>query len=232
MRLPILLAVLALTGQALALSAFHDFRARPRKAPQPTGDPVRRVVLVHGIFESGYSWNQLRDRLARRNVHCLVACLKPSDGRSGIDQLADELQRQIDAEFGRDARVSIVGFSMGGLVSRYYVQELGGAKRCDRLITISTPHQGTYLAWCMYGKGAMQMRPGSSFLKQLEAGESKLGSTPVSSLRTPMDLVILPSCHSVWARARNRSYWVSLHPLMLTNHRVLRDLEDELLQPP
>ncbi|HEX5789656.1 MAG TPA: hypothetical protein VFY13_00820, partial [Luteolibacter sp.] len=129
-----------------------------------------------------------------------------------------------------NARVSIVGFSMGGLVSRYYLQEMGGAKRCDRLITISTPHKGSNLAWCMYGKGAWQMRPGSSFLKQLERSESKLGSMPVSSLRTPLDLVVIPSKHSNWARAENRSYWVSLHPMMLTNHRVLGDVEAELLK--
>ncbi|MEX1049058.1 MAG: hypothetical protein WED15_06000, partial [Akkermansiaceae bacterium] len=48
------------------------------------------------------------------------------------------LKADIDAQFGTSEPISIVAFSMGGLVSRHYLQQLGGAARCDKLITISS----------------------------------------------------------------------------------------------
>jgi triacylglycerol lipase len=114
---------------------------------------------------------------------------------------------------------------MGGLVSRHYLQELGGAGRCERFFTISSPHNGTQAAWCYPGEGARQMRPGSEFLERLSRSESKLGDMPVVSYRTPMDLIILPADSSVWERAENLEFPVLLHPLMLDARPVIQDIE-------
>ena len=43
---------------------------------------------------------------------------------------------------GPDAKVWLVCHSMGGLVARYFLEELGGADITRRLITIATPHRG------------------------------------------------------------------------------------------
>ncbi len=227
----ILYSLLVPLLSCLATAMPDNFRIpmhqqRVTKTPQ---DPVMNVVMVHGLFETGYSFRTMRNRLQERNVRCFIARLKPSDARCGVDTLAAELKQQIDDEFGKVARISIIGFSMGGLVSRYYLQELGGAKRCDRLITISSPHQGSRLAHCLWGKGGRQMQPDSDFIKTLAASEEKLGNMPVSSLRTPLDVIILPSTRSIWPRAENRSYIVTMHPMMLSNHRVLQDVEQQLL---
>ena len=121
---------------------------------------------------------------------------------------------------------------MGGLVARHYLQELGGAKRCQRLITISSPHRGTLTAWLHPGKGAQQMRPGSHFLNKLQTTESELGDIPVFSYRTPLDLIILPASSSVWQRAENVSHPALLHPLMLLSPAILADVERRLLDHP
>lgn len=194
--------------------------------------PARRVVLVHGIFQNDWRcFGFLRHDLEKRGVQCLVPHLKPSDGRDGLPALADQLKREIDATFG-DERVVVIGFSMGGLVSRYYLQELGGAKRCEAFFSISTPHHGTQVANLGYGEGARQMRPGSDFLTTLEKSEHRLGKMPVVSYRTPADLIILPSSSSVWARAENLSIPCPLHPLMTFSPRVRRDIIERLGLPP
>lgn len=41
----------------------------------------------------------------------------------------------------------LVGYSMGGLVSRFYIENLDGSKYIRKLITIDTPHWGSNLAW-------------------------------------------------------------------------------------
>ena len=197
--------------------------------PQPP-PRVPRVVLVHGFLETGAAYKTLERRLEQRGFDCYVPKLKPSDGRGGLESIASRLKADIDAKFGPNESINVVGFSMGGLVSRYYLQELGGAERCENFVTISSPHGGTKAAWCYPTKGAIQMRPGSDFLKRLNASEDRLGKIPVTSYRTPMDLIILPPTSSVWSRAENLEYPVLLHPLMLTTPRLLQDLETRLLK--
>lgn len=199
----------------------------------PTAHPVKpshkKIVLVHGFIRTGSSFNQLRRCLEKRGAHCLVIRLKPSDGRGGLEKLALQLQQDIHTTFGKSKTISIVGFSMGGLVSRHYLQSLDGAKRCEKFITISSPHHGTHAAWLYPSKGAEQMRPGSRFLADLNASEANLGTIPITSYRTPMDLIIIPPTSSIWKRAENLEYPVILHPLMLTSGPVLADIEHRLL---
>src|SRR6185503_9065345 len=42
-----------------------------------------------------------------------------------------------------DARLVLIGHSMGGLVSRYFVECLGGWKATRTVITLGTPHRGS-----------------------------------------------------------------------------------------
>jgi len=42
-----------------------------------------------------------------------------------------------------DARLVLIGHSMGGLVARYFVEVLGGWRDTRRLITLGTPHRGS-----------------------------------------------------------------------------------------
>lgn len=198
-------------------------------APAPSA-PVRKVVLVHGFLETGSAFKTLRKRLEKNGVECFVPRLKPSDGRGGLEKVAATLKADIDAKFGTLEPISIVAFSMGGLVSRHYLQQLGGAARCDKLITISSPHHGTQAAWLYPSLGAEQMRPSSRFLAELEQTQDQLGTMPVISYRTPLDLVILPARSSVWDRAENLSIPVLLHPLMLSSPGVLADIERHLLK--
>jgi triacylglycerol lipase len=189
-----------------------------------------RVVLVHGFLETGGNFNTLRMRLQKQGYECLVPRLRPSDGRGGLEGLAEGLKRDIDGAFGPEEPVAIIAFSMGGLVSRHYLQQLGGASRCVQLITVSSPHHGTRAAWCYPTKGAEQMRPGSAFLAKLAESDAILGEMPVTSYHTPMDLIILPPASSVWSRAENLSFPVLLHPLMLSSGSVLRDIESRLAE--
>jgi triacylglycerol lipase len=201
-----------------------------KSKPTATRTPVRRVVLVHGFLETGSTFALLQDRLENQGVKCLVPKLSPMDGRGGLEKLAKGLKRDIDAAFGPDETISVVGFSMGGIVSRYYLQNLGGAKRCETFITVASPHHGTRSAWLYPSQGAEEMRPGSRFLRDLEQSESNLGDMKVISYRTRLDLIILPSSSSIWERAENIEHPSLLHPLLLLSPKVIKDIERRILQ--
>jgi len=196
-------------------------------APTPR---TPRVVLVHGFLETGTNFNLLKKHLANAGIRCLVPQLIPCDGRGGLERLAAGLKHDIDAAYGPDQRISIVGFSMGGIVSRYYLQNLGGAARCDQLLTVASPHHGTDAANYYPTLGAEQMRPGSRFLSDLEKTQDNLGTMRLVSYRTHFDMVIYPPESSIWDRAENLEFPVLLHSMMLSSNAVMSDIERRLVK--
>jgi triacylglycerol lipase len=222
--------VRAATVKSRLVSLISPFLAACSLSPATPAKPTcdRHLVLVHGFLENGSAFHVMKRRLEKQGYQCLVPKLKPSDGRGGLETLAASLKRDIDAAYGTDQRFSIIAFSMGGIVSRHYLQHLGGAPRCRSLFTISSPHHGTRAAWLYPTKGAEQMRPNSPFLAELQRTEHRLGRMPVVSYRTPLDLIIVPSSSSKWDRAENVSHPALLHPLMVTSPTILRDIETRL----
>jgi triacylglycerol lipase len=153
----------------------------------------RAVVLVHGIWDTSRVFARMSKYLADRGFRPLAVDLKPSDGSVGLDKLAEQLREFVERDLAPGESFDLVGFSMGGLVSRYYVQRLGGIDRVGRLITIASPHRGTYWAYTAGNVGSRQMRPGSEFLVELNRDMGSLELVKVASIWTPLDLMIVPA---------------------------------------
>jgi len=156
----------------------------------------RTVVLVHGIWDTSRVFARMRRWLEERGDRVLAVNLKPSDGSVGLDKLAEQLREFVERELTPAEPFDLVGFSMGGLVSRYYVQRLGGVDQVRRLITISSPHRGSYWAYTTGNVGSRQMRPGSEFLKVLNRDVEILERVQHASIWTPLDLMIVPAWSS------------------------------------
>jgi len=73
----------------------------------------------------------------------------PYDWRRDNRVSARKLKRQTEAWLGRrrqahpDAKAVFVAHSMGGLICRYFIEVLGGAKDTRALITFGTPYRGS-----------------------------------------------------------------------------------------
>lgn len=94
-----------------------------------------------------------------------------------------------------DAPVQIVAHSMGGIVTRVALLDPAFAARVVRVVTLGTPHQGTHAARFAATMQTLDLRPGSSLLKRLDATWG-LPSTPLTALWSPADMLILPSEHA------------------------------------
>lgn len=189
------------------------------------------VLLVHGIDDDARTLAPLADGLARAGFQDVqVVELKPNNGDAPISVLAGQVAEaagSLRARTGR-ARVDVVGFSMGALVSRYYLQRLEGRNHVRRFVSISGPHAGTLMGWLRANPGARDMRPGSELLRGLATDEAPFGDVQVFSLWTPLDLMIIPAGSSRLSGARERTIPVILHPLMLRDGRVLRSVEEAI----
>lgn len=186
------------------------------------------VVLVHGFLNRGGIMRGLADHLTAAGHACFIPTLEPNDARDGIGPLAEFLGRYIAANLPPDARLAIIGFSMGTLVSRYYLQVLGGIERTDAFFSIAGPHKGTLTAYLFPGIGTTEMRPGSGFLSRLDETTAALGDLPVACYWSPMDLMILPQSSARWPRGEQIRVWAPVHSLLLFNRRLYRDVANRM----
>ncbi|MCD2192464.1 alpha/beta fold hydrolase [Actinomycetospora endophytica] len=130
------------------------------------------VLLVHGIVDNRSIFVHLA-RVLRRRGHGTVQGVNYSpmtaftgDIRAAARDLGEHVERMC-AVAGVD-RVHVIGHSLGGLIARYYVQRLGGDERVDTLVTLGTPHQGSYIAHLLPPTVVpRQLQPGSDLLTEL-----------------------------------------------------------------
>lgn len=189
---------------------------------------VNPVLLVHGIWDTGARFKRMKAHLAQggfEHVHALT--FKPNDGSARIETLAAQVRDEVEALRQRTgaARVDVVGFSMGALVSRTYIAMLGGDAHVARFISISGPHAGTWNAHVLGAierfEGVRDMKRGSDFLQRLEA--ASLGKTETHVIYTPLDLMILPPSSSELREAKTTTRIASpVHRFVIDDARVLR----------
>jgi triacylglycerol lipase len=189
------------------------------------------VLLVHGIWKSGAAFGRMARYLRARGLTVHTIDLSPNDGAAELPALAAQIAAFVEEKIPAGAPLDLVGFSMGGVVSRYYVQRLGGIERVRRLVTISAPHHGTAMAYLARKAGAAQMRLGSAFLADLNRDVEMLARIDVTTMWTPLDLMIVPPDSSRLPVGREVLVAAPLHALMLHDPRALRAVADALLAP-
>lgn len=186
------------------------------------------IVLVHGFISTGKIFFYIKKQLESFGHKCFAPTLKPIDARYGIEDLAIKLKDFIKNNIGTDSKFVLVGFSLGGIVCRYYLQEMGGINNVTKLFTVSAPHHGSFMSYLYPGKGIKQLRPNSLFLKSLQEKEHLLNGLELYSYRTPFDLMIIPNKSSVWDIALNKSFVSIMHSSMLINRNLVREIIKEL----
>ena len=190
----------------------------PAVAPDPALPPV---VLLHGIFSSGDDMERLARHLRSQAREVFQPTLTPNGGHAPIEDLARQFADFVVQKIGT-RRFDLTGFSMGGLIARYFLQRLGGVEKVGRFITMATPHHGTHMARLGNLPGWVQMRPGSEFLRDLASDADTLRGVNFTSLYTPLDAVIVPARSSEMPQARNVRIWAALHPSFILERRCIR----------
>ncbi|XVX19409.1 esterase/lipase family protein [Actinomycetota bacterium] len=126
------------------------------------------ILLVHGMLDNQSIWALMRRGLRRRGFGLITSMnysVLTRDVRTAAAQLAQEVERIVE-ETGYE-RIHIIAHSMGGLISRYYITRLGGDEHVHTLVTLGTPHHGTYNAYAWPSGVARQMRPNSALMREL-----------------------------------------------------------------
>jgi triacylglycerol lipase len=163
-------------------------------APANAAGP-RPVVFVHGYTGSASNWVTAMSvfRAAGYSSDQLFAYEYNSYGdntqnAAGLASYVNQVKSRTGA-----SRVDIVNHSMGGLVSQYYLKVLNGNGNVAHLASIAGANHGTtYAAACTIFATCRQMLPGSSFIRQITAGDETPGSTQYATWYSPCDGIIIP----------------------------------------
>jgi triacylglycerol lipase len=186
------------------------------------------VLLIHGILRTNSVFNAMSNHLTNQGWEVHRFDLKPNDGTVGLDKLALQIENYVGNNLPPNKPFDLVGFSMGGLVSRYYLQKLGGINQVQRFISISSPHNGTLMAHLLPFIGCQQMRPNSSFLTELNQEVHLLNKIKFTSIWTPFDLMILPANSSQLPIGKEVTLPVFAHAIMPSSLSTIKAVAEAL----
>lgn len=139
------------------------------------------ILLVHGFIENHAIFTVMERALRRRGFHMLTAydygLLTHSIPRAA-SRLGETIEK-LTSQSGYE-RIHVIGHSLGGLITRYYVQRLGGDACVHTVVTLGTPHQGTHLARVAPLLPLLrQLTPSSQIIQEL--AERRRAAVPGSS---------------------------------------------------
>ncbi|MBI1295800.1 lipase [bacterium] len=197
-----------------------------------THQHARPVVLVPGYNDDSTVFHHLTHYLQRERFDVHALTLFPSDGTVPLDELALQVSAYVERTFAAGTSVDFLGFSMGGIVLRYYLQRLGGLSRAEHFVTLGSPHRGTWMAYYVDVPGVRQMRPRSPFLVDLAQDEETLAKIKFTSIWTPLDLTIVPSNSSVLPVGRHLPLNLLYHRALISDERALRLVAQTLCDCP
>jgi predicted alpha/beta hydrolase family esterase len=214
--------VLPLTTRALDVAqAVHEtavtgFLHLVNSRPTPSGPALRQldpaphapaaghrtpVVLVHGFGGNASTWSLLERWLSAAGSPVSHATTYSPFARCVTD-VARALVGDCHGAMERAGtdQVHLIGYSLGGVVVRYAVQELGLEPHVRTAVTVAAPHRGTLAAQLGRGTVAAALTPGSGLLEDLRRG-ARASSVRWVSYYSDRDLVVRPRSSRLDERA-------------------------------
>lgn len=178
---------------------------------KPSAEHPYPVVLVPGTFESmAKNWSTLSPYLKSAGYCVFALNYGETNGVYATAPVADsakELAPFVDAVRAATgaAKVDLVGHSQGGMMPRYYMHLLGGAKYVHHLVGIAPSNHGTQglivpppdavpdPAYTTLGCAACaDQQAGSAFIQELNAKGDTVAGPSYTVISTVYDEVVIP----------------------------------------
>ena len=180
-------------------------------------------MLVHGLWDTPRLFRRLIQKLEQQNRPVLAPHLPHRWGAVPLQELAGLLDREIQSCWGQD-EIDILGFSMGGVISRLWLQDWRGASRCHRFISVGSPQRGTITAqWVPHWAfaGIADMKRGSALLDRLNGDVACLQRVECKSLFCRWDLTVVPGWQAVLPLGTVEEVPVITHRQLMRHPRAL-----------
>ncbi len=201
----------------------QPFRSNSEPDFLPLQSGRRGVVLVHGFVCNRGFWNRWLPRLREQGVPFIAVNLEPVFGTiSDYAPIVEQAVRRIEQATG--LAPVVVGHSMGGLAIRAWLVAFGGVERVQRVITIGSPHRGTWLGRFATSQNAREMAQGTDWQRALEARESALDAARFTCFYSHCDNIVFPASSATLPGADNRHVVGIAHVHLMDHPDVLKEV--------
>jgi pimeloyl-ACP methyl ester carboxylesterase len=199
------------------------WRAVPDMPEPLPGQPGRRgVILIHGFVCNRGFWNPWMLRLRALGHPFIAVNLEPVFG--SIDSYAPIIDEAVE----RITRASglapvLVCHSMGGLAARAWLRASPVHHRVHHVITIASPHHGTWLAQFSHLENGRQMKFEGPWLRKLEQSATPVSEDQFTCWYSNCDNIVFPVSTATLPGADNRLVRGVAHVQLGFDQRVMKE---------
>ena len=209
--LAVALATVALLAPATASAVAHD-----------------PILFVHGWAESESLWTTMIRNFEREGwTRAELNNWRYNTSQSNV-RTASEVRTKVEAILRATgaAKVDIISHSMGGLNTRYYEKNLGGTEKTDDWVSLGGPNHGTSTASFCFEASCVEMRVGSTFLRELNATDETPGAVNYGTWWSECDEIINPDESVLLSGASNNAAGCVSHAGLTTDARVFTGVKE------
>jgi triacylglycerol esterase/lipase EstA (alpha/beta hydrolase family) len=211
----------------------QPFRAQAiadQLAPPALVHGRRGVVFVHGLFCNRGFWTPWLKRLQGGGHAFVAVSLEPVLG--SIDDYVPQIEKAVaQVTLASGLAPLLVCHSMGGLAVRAWLKHKQAEARVHHIVTLGTPHRGTWLARFGHGHNARQMRLLSDWHTQLDHGMPADRHALFTCWYSNCDNIVFPSANATLPGAHNRLVRGVAHVQLAFLPRVITETLALLDQP-
>ena len=189
------------------------------------------VILIHGLWNTSRIFSSIISKLDDIGIEYFAPTLKHSFGMTSIIDLTHLLNELILEKYGLEKELDILGFSMGGIIGRYWIQKFNGYKRTKKFISIGSPHKGTLTAQLVPKypfRGISEMKIKSKFLRKLAKNDFFLHDIECINFFTFWDLMVFPAWRNNLNFGKKISVKVFKHRNLVRNKYVVDKITSEI----
>lgn len=188
------------------------------------------ILFVHGWSGSASNWSTMISRFEQDGYPKSYLMAYTYNSNTSNKTLAEtEVKSHVEQLLKNTgaSKVDIIAHSMGSLNSRWYVKFVpGGQEKVDDWVSLGGPNHGTEAAYACFSTSCTEMRPGSTFLKELNAGDETPGEVNYGTWWSPCDEFINPDESVILSGATNTKTACIGHLALLTDETVYKQVRE------
>jgi triacylglycerol lipase len=197
----------------------------------PAGSMAQDPILfVHGWSESASLWNTMISRFEKDGYakSALMAYSYNTSQSNKVDA-EKEVKSHVETLLKNNpgaTKVDIIAHSMGSLNTRWYIKFDGGESKVDDWVSLGGPNHGTETANACISTACEEMRIGSKFLSELNAGDETPGVVNYGTWWSPCDEIINPDESVILSGASNHKTACISHTALTTDETVYKEVRE------
>ncbi|HEX5990218.1 MAG TPA: triacylglycerol lipase [Solirubrobacterales bacterium] len=187
------------------------------------------ILFVHGWSSTSSVWNTMKANFEKDGYpSSYLSAYSYNTSQSNKIDAEKEVKPRVESLLKTTGatKVDIIAHSMGSLNSRWYIKFLGGEATVDDWVSLGGPNHGTETANLCFSTACSEMRVGSTFLKELNAGDETPGTVNYGTWWSPCDEIINPDSSVALSGATNTKTACISHGALTTDKTVYEQVRE------